>query len=185
MNLRSIIFFTLSLISITSCSSSRDISETYIKNNHQEHEVGKLSSIQVYPISHGFTKDKKYIEFEGFMKGTEKFIVISVDDYLAPLSKSTDLLSKEKMQLSVLLTKQEALLFVNSVETTIAEYRKANNYNGVYHQDFAVTKDLYYSFGSYRNYGSPEYIMDLWIKGQKYSLKYVRIVKEVRRFLED
>lgn len=184
-----LIFTSLVLvIFLCSCQNTRYITESFIKNNVEKHIEGNQSTIKTYSIYQGISKTNKksgaYIEFTGCKyDGTKKLIVGADINYLA----------RDNWRLNVVKI-AEPTFVVLTMKQTIAILSNYDDLKGkidaespiiseeVYH-DYSASDDLFISFRkAIGNGGSSE--IDVWVKGEKYTIKTKTFIKKLKRFID-
>ena len=72
-----LIYISIFLFLFTGCLPPQYITEKYIKNNLEVHEINKFSSIRLYPIFRGNVYGgKDYLELTGYKIGKRKGLLI-------------------------------------------------------------------------------------------------------------
>ena len=172
------------LVGFTSCQVTRNITEEYIKNNVENHEIGKKSSIKTYSIYKGYSVDQSsYLELTGFKQGKEKKLIIGVDRYYklrpkfdgeqAVLAKIYYLVLNEEE--SKLLNTE--LLKIESDFALLTAERNEESYT-----DFTIKDDFFISARKANYMSTRMSYIDFWINGKKYPLLTLKIKDKLKSF---
>lgn len=178
--------FTLLFITVISagCMQSRYLTEKYIKTNIENHKVGEFSSIKSFTIFKGTSVDgASYLELTGYKYGSTKGLVIGTDKYYTDRKKyKGDNTVVAKIDYITLNTAQ-----CNSILDNYSELQdkisneKPRMSEEIYH-DYTVSDDL---FISYRRSSSANSVyIDLWIKGEKFTITTSSFVRKLNKFME-
>jgi hypothetical protein len=181
----SIILLTISL---WGCENTRYITEAYIKNNIEKHIEGNQSSIKTYSIYQIISKTNKksgaYIEFTGCKYEGTKILIVGADvNYLARDNWKLNVVSIAEPTFVVLTMKQTIAILSNYndlKEKITAEHPIISE--EAYH-DYAVADDLFISFRKAIGSGGTSEI-DVWVKGEKYTIKTDMFIKKLKKFID-
>jgi len=171
------------LVGFTSCQATRNITEEYIKNNIEIHEVGKPSSIKTYTIFKGYSQDmSSYIELTGFKQGNEKKLIIGVDKYykLRPTFNGEQAI-KAKIYYLV-LNENEFKLMNKEIQNLESRYNALTaDRNEEAYVDFTIKDDFFISGRKTKQLPRFTYL-DLWINGKKYTITMFTIKQKLPLF---
>lgn len=174
----------ITAVIFSSCMQTRYITEQQIKNRIESHKIGDFSTIRTFNLFQGFTFDgSSYLEMTGYKYGMDKGLIIGADKYYLARQKfpgdNTRIAEIIYIELSfdqcnAIMTNAKAL-----VEKINTESPKSNE--TVYH-DYTVSKDLFVSYKKSFTSSNPVYL-DLWIKGEKFSIEAETMFKKLKKFL--
>lgn len=166
---------------------TRYITEQYIKNNIETHERGALSNIRTYSIHQQATKStaSRYVELTGYKYHGQKGMVIGVDRYYRTAARQTGLPMDMTAYTYVVLTEAEAKAMHNNIATIRGEIKAEARprYGEEVYVDYTVNENVFISVR--RTAGnSRTTVIHLWVKGEKYTLKFSSFPKKLKKFLD-
>lgn len=182
---QAVLVLILAFVVFTGCKQIRYITERYVKNNVETHKEGQQSSIRTYTIYRGSPlQSTRYLEFTGFKYQGNKGLIIGTSQRSMNRKKfkedftmivEYDFTELSLMQAQSILDQYEVLLNKLKSEKVIKN-------ESVYH-DFTVSKDIFISFKKTRQKKGSD-TMNIWIKGEKYSLPLKQIIKRLKQFVK-
>jgi hypothetical protein len=171
-------------ILFSACMAPREITEQYIKNKIEKHEVGKANNSLTYTIFKGFALDhSSYLEITGFKQGSEKKMVIGVDKYynLRPRFSAEQAVLAEVYYLE--LDMSEFVLFYNEL---INLKEKASSQtagkNETSYMDITITPNFFISSSKYNTTSPGMFNVNLWINGDKYVIPTNVLINQLEKF---
>jgi hypothetical protein len=171
-------------ILFSSCLVPRDITEQYIKNNIEKHEVGKADNSLTYTIFKGFALDHtSYLEITGFKQGGEKKLVIGVDKYynLRPKFSGEQAVLAEIYYLE--LNMAEFDLFYNElIKLKERAASQTAGKNETSYMDFTITPNFFISSSKFNTTSPGMFNVDLWINGDKYVIPTNVLISQLKKF---
>jgi hypothetical protein len=175
-------------ILLCSCQNTRYITESYIKNNIEKHVEGHQSTIKTYSIYQAISKKNKksgaYIEFTGCKyDGTKKLIIGADINYLARDNWRLNVVKIAEPTFVVLTMKQTIAILSNFDELKGKIDAEAPIISEEVYHDFTASDDFFISFRkAIGNGGSSE--IDVWVKGEKYTIKSKKFINKLKRFID-
>lgn len=175
--------FVAILMLLSSCMTTRSLTESYIKNNIQQHLVKQEDEIRITPIykSEGVS-GRSYVEFTGYKYKGVKGLVIGGDKYyISPSNMRAQPVIEGRFQY-VVLTEEEARAMLSEITSLRAKAKVARTKSPeVAYEDYTVNDDLFISFK-----GSLS--LNLWMGTEgmrtKYEMSsYSTIERKLRKFL--
>lgn len=171
-------------IFMVGCMQSRYITERFIKTNIENHNVGEFSSIKTFTIFKGTSfGGGSYLELAGYKYGTTKGLVIGADKYYLARQKfkgdNTIIAQIEYIELSFDQCNSILGNYSELQDKISAEKPRMNE--EIYH-DYTVSKDLFISYR--KSSASNSLYIDLWIKGEKYSIATSSFINKLNKFIE-
>lgn len=175
------------LLVLSSCRATRNITESYIKNNVEQHREGEFSSIKTLSLFKGITyKGDAYLELTGYKYAGKKALIIGADKYYNARKK---FIGDETMIAKIMYIE----LSVEQCEAIIMHYKTLRENlrsdkpvftEEVYH-DYTVSKDLFISFRRTKTSASTGVgYMNLWIRGEKFSMAPNTLIYKLEKFLK-
>jgi hypothetical protein len=164
---------------------TRYITERYIKNEVEKHQPNNFSSLKTYSIFKGNTYGgSAYLEFTGYKYLGNKGLVIGADRYYLARQKfqgdKTVIAEIEYVQLTIEQCK--AILDNQKILADKIKSEKPLINEEIYH-DFTISDDLFISYKKARGSMNVGY-MDIWIKGEKYSILTSTLITKLNKFIE-
>lgn len=182
------IFFTtltLALLAVTSsCTHTRPLTEQYIKTEIEQHTVGSFSTIRTYSIfKEASLNSTGFCDLTGYKYGEIKKLIIGAEKYF--------FVQKNFKEDNTIKYKTDFIeLTVEQCNDIISNYKiiydkiKSESIKGskeVTH-DYTVNKDLFISYK--KTSSTNPVLIDLWIKGTKYSYDSQLIIRSIKKFIE-
>lgn len=176
---------TLALLAVTSsCTHTRPLTEQYIKTEVEKHTEGSFSTIKTYSIFKGPSVNKTgFCDFTGYKYNDTKKLVIGADKYFFvhknfkednTIKYKTDFVELTVEQCNAIITNYQIIL--DKVKSESVKGSKEVTH------DYTVSKDL---FISYKKIGMKKPVLiDLWIKGTKFSFDSKKTIKFINKFIE-
>lgn len=170
----------------------RYITERYIKNHIEQHNVGEQSAIKMWWIFDNQVEgDNTYTEFVGYEYNGERGLVIGADWLSSPrdlfLGDNTIAIDYNIIELD--LKECQSILDNYNILLNKSNSTKAEKNEFVYH-DYTVNEDLFISFrvkgrGMGTSSSASQYtvIIDFWIRGDKYLVDGKKLVRSLREFM--
>lgn len=190
MNLRKIILAFSILVFSIGCKQTRYITERYIKTGIETHKETEFSSIKTYTIYKGTAygasgkAGPSYIELTGYKYENNKGLIIGADKYYSDRKKfaedQTQITAYSYIELS--LSQCQAIIDNYKLLVNKIKKEKPGKYEEIYH-DYTVSKDLFISYRKTVLKTTVNYI-DLWIKGEKYTISTDKIIDNLDRFIK-
>ena len=182
---RTILFASMiGTLLLSGCMQTRYITERYIKNNVENHNEGNFSTIRTYSIFADVTTDKTgRLELTGYKYGSKKGLIIGADkNYLVREKNKSDYsIIKEVTFVELNLAQCQSILDnYQELENKIRAERPMVS-EEVYH-DFTVSPDLFISFRKALGHSTISNL-DLWVKGEKYTISEMAIIKKLIKFI--
>jgi len=178
-----ILFFGVTIF-LSSCLAPRDITEKYIKNNIEKHEVGKADNALTYTIFKGYDLDhSSYLEITGFKQGNDKKLVIGVDKYfnLRPRFSGEQAVLAEVYYLELSMAEFE--LFYNElIKLRERATTQTAGKNETSYMDFTITPNFFISSSKYNTKSPAMFDVDLWINGEKYVIPTNVLISQLKKF---
>lgn len=168
----------------SSCMVPRNITEQYIKNNTEKHEVGKPTNSLTYTIFKGFALDHtSYLEITGFKQGGEKKMVIGVDKYynLRPRFSGEQAVLAEIYYLELNMS-EFVLLYSELIDLKERAASQTAGKNETSYMDFTITPNFFISSSKYNTTSPGMFNVDLWINGEKYVVPTNLLINQLEKF---
>lgn len=170
-------------ILLSGCMQTRYITEKYIKTNIEKHNESEFSTIKTYTIFKGTSYGGgAYLELTGYKYGNSKALVIGADRYYMARKKfqgdRTIIADITYIELS--LPQCKAIIDNYKVLQDKIKTEKPKMSEEIYH-DYTVSEDLFISYRKSAGSSSVSYI-DFWIKGEKYRISTITIMKKLEKF---
>jgi hypothetical protein len=185
MKVAHLIITILFVLSLTNCTPGRYITERYIKTKIESHTEGQFTTIKTKKFTGVVTVNKNaYIEFTGVKNGNEKLLVIGTDRNYKMRRKFklagavlNDLVYVEltEVQCKTLL---ENFNKMKEKKQSASSISPENLYN-----DFTLTPEIFISCRKISPNNNIESI-DLWLKGEKYSLEKEDFTYTLQKFID-
>lgn len=176
--------FSLVLIFLlTGCRQTHYLSERYIKNNIENHAVDEFSTIKLFSIYQGFSKERNaYIELTAYKYKGNKGLVIGTESYYK--SNVTKKGRENSDPTFIELTSDECKAILDNYIELNERIEKENpmKYEDIYH-DYTISDNLFISFKKSNGSSKVSYI-DLWITGNRYRFSMKDIMPKFVEFLE-
>lgn len=189
MKSRSLLYAIIFLVvTISSCRPSRYITEQHIKNDIERHEVGQQSNIKTYNIFRGNTYTSgRYLELTGYkLKGNKGLVVGADRSYVTRRISNSNGGSVETVTLIdfIHLDLEECKSIISNYGRLIQKLKseKPRMNEEIYH-DYTVSKDCFISFRKTGASNGSENI-NIWIKGEKYSVPTTQFINRLKKFIE-
>jgi hypothetical protein len=171
----------------TGCKNTRYLTEAYIKNNIEQHIPGNQSHIRTFSIYQGFSiankKSSAYIEFTGLKYNKTKQLVVGADYYYMVRNNLKTQISVLREPGYVVLELNDCLNILNSY-TSLQEKLSGDLPipNEEIYYDYSVSPDMFISFRKAIGYRGKRNI-DVWISGDKYTIKTRKFIMKLKRFI--
>ena len=166
------------------CSSTRGITERYIKTKIEEHVISetKSSTIQLY-YQTSITTDTDYLEVAGFMDDKQKKLIIAGDKIYKYRSSFKGDPGTLRGVTIINLKENECRLIVRNIKDMLdrIDSRKPKNSKEVIYEDLTVNEELFLSFSKSRLKGTE---FSLWMKGEKFTVGGRKFYESVKDFIE-
>lgn len=180
-----ILSIVLLLHLLTGCLQTRYITERYIKNEIEQHENGNHSSIKTYSIFKGIdVVNGGYIELTGYKYDSHKGLIIGTDKYYEARDNfkgdPTIIAAINFIELDIDQCQSILDNYILLLDKIKSERPKRNE--EVYH-DYTVSTDLFISYHKSTSDLDTDSI-DLWVRGEKYSIATSSIMAKLRKFLD-
>jgi hypothetical protein len=171
-------------IFLSSCMAPREITEQYIKNKIEKHDIGKANNSLTYTIFKGFALDhSSYLEITGFKQAGEKKMVIGVDKYynLRPRFSEEQAVLAEIYYLE--LNMYEFVLFYNElINLKEKAASQTAGKNETSYMDFTITPNFFISSSKYNTTSPGMFSVNLWINGEKYVIPTNVLINQLEKF---
>lgn len=179
-----ILLFIGVVLFFSSCMVPRNITEQYIKNNIEKHEVGKPTNSLTYTIFKGFALDHtSYLEITGFKQGGEKKMVIGVDKYynLRPKFSGEQSVLAEIYYLELNMSEFD-LLYSELKHLKERAASQTAGKNETSYMDFTITPNFFISSSKFYTTSPGMFNVDLWINGDKYVIPINVLINQLEKF---
>lgn len=175
-----LLFLTISMVS---CLPTRYITEKYIKTEIENHKPNEFSSIRLYSILKvNVNNGVDYIELTGYKSEVNKGLVIGAAKNVYFKNPQNDIKS-EKQIVYINLTTDECKAIVENQKKLVERIKTEKvQFNEVVYHDFSVNKDLFISLRKGQG-SSTIFLMDFWIKGEKYTVRTYLFMKKLSEFV--
>jgi hypothetical protein len=163
---------------------TRYLTEQYIKTQIQKHEEGKFTNIKTYSVYKGTSLNKSsYLELTGYKYENAKALIIGADKYYEAKKNfkddNTKIAKVEYVQLSI----EQCQSILNNYTSLIDKIKAQKpQTNEEIYEDFDVSQDVFISYSISTNGLTVSYI-NLWIKGEKYTLNNATFIKKLKKFI--
>lgn len=163
-----------------SCTSTRGLTEQYIKNTIQQHLPGEYDELSTLPImKQTNTEAGTYVELTGYLYKGKYGLVVGVDQYYKAHPNFKEDNTSIVRYNYVVLNREEvaALLEACRVLDAIGPQRGGREK----YKDYTVAEGVYMSYKRGRS-GMTE--PSLWVFGRKYPVYDYNLTKGLSKFLE-
>ncbi len=168
---------------LTGCLPPKYITEKYIKNNLEVHEINAFSSVRLYSIYSGNVYGgKDYLELTGYKIGQKKGLLIGSIKKKSEVDQKSEK-KADDLQFTQLTVEQCQMIVEKHYELIQKIKLERPRFNEAVYHDFAISKDLWISFK--KGHGSKSVsIMDIWIKGDRYTVYTKKIIRNLKKFID-
>jgi hypothetical protein len=171
-------------IMLSSCMQTRYITEKQIKNNIENHKENEFSTIRTYTVFKGTSYGRgSYLELTGYKYDNKKALIIGADKYYMARKKfqGDNTVIADITYIELTLSQCKSILENYKVLQDKINKEKPKMNEEIYH-DYTVSDDLFISYRKSSGSSSVTYI-DFWIKGEKYRVSTITIMKKLEKFI--
>lgn len=171
-------------ILLSSCMQTRYITEKQIKNSIENHKENEFSTIRTYTVFKGTSYGGgSYLELTGYKYDNKKALIIGADKYYMARKKfkGDNTVVADITYIELTLAQCKSILENYKVLQDKIKKEKPKMNEEIYH-DYTVSDDLFISYRKSSGSSSVTYI-DFWIKGEKYNVSTIKIMKKLEKFI--
>jgi hypothetical protein len=163
---------------------TRHITEQYIKNKIENHNVGDFSTIKTYSIFKGVSYGgSAYLELTGYKYANSKALVLGADRYYMArqMFKGDQSMIADNTYIELSVQQCNDIISNYKILQDRIKTEKPEANEEIYH-DYTVSNELFISYR--KSYGSTtvDYI-DFWIQGRKHPISTRKIIKKLNKFM--
>lgn len=184
-NVKPLIVVMFSLLYFTSCNvSTRQITESYIKTEIEDHIVGEqyYSSIHLIYQRALVDNSQDYVELAGYVGENEKKMIIAADKiYRLRMEYKGDRTLLQQVAF-VELSEDECKAILKNNRSLLSEISKAETKSKKeeMYSDYTVNENMFVSFSKKRN---SKIAYHIWLYGVKYNISSRTLNESIEEFL--
>jgi hypothetical protein len=162
--------------------------ETYLKTSVEKHTGGEFSSIKLMAIYNGLCFNGRSIELTGFKYNNKKGMVLAGSNNPSP-QQGTQQAKPEAVKtegILVVIDEIEARMILDNYKKLLEKIKADKpGFKETVFQDFTVNDELFISYcRTYSAFqGTSGTYVDLWIKGNKFTMYSVEFIKRMEEFI--
>jgi hypothetical protein len=183
--MRNILTITALLtILLSGCMQTRYITEKQIKTKIENHKENQFSTIRTFTVFKGTSYGGgSYLELTGYKYGNNKALIIGADKYYMARKKfqSDNTVIADITYIELTISQCKSIVENYKVLQDKIKKERPKMNEEIYH-DYTVSEDLFIGYRKSSGNSMVTYI-NFWVKGEKYRVSTLSIIKNLEKFI--